>query len=64
MTNRFLPNYLVYLGAGGFVVGLFAMLGNVIGAVYPYYGGVISDRVGSRYALTVFGLLSTFGFVI
>ncbi|SEH13089.1 hypothetical protein SAMN04487967_1141 [Natronorubrum sediminis] len=64
MTNRFLPDYLVYLGAGGFVVGLFATLGNVIGAVYPYYGGVVSDRVGSRYALTVFGFLSTFGFVI
>ncbi|WP_049925261.1 MFS transporter [Halopiger goleimassiliensis] len=64
MTNRFLPDYLVYLGAGGFVVGLFSTLGNVIGAVYPYYGGVVSDRVGSRYALTVFGFLSTFGFAI
>ncbi len=64
MTNRFIPDYLVYLGAGGFVVGLFATLGNVIGAVYPYYGGIVSDRVGSRYALTVFGFLSTFGFVI
>jgi MFS family permease len=64
MTNRFLPEYLVFLGATGFVVGLFATLGNVIGAIYPYYGGVVSDRVGSRYALTVFGFLSTFGFVI
>ncbi|TYL38706.1 MFS transporter [Natronococcus pandeyae] len=64
MTNRFLPEYLVFLGATGFIVGLFATLGNVIGAVYPYYGGVVSDRVGSRYALTVFGFLSTFGFVI
>ena len=64
MTNRFLPDYLVFLGATAFVVGLFATLGNVIGAVYPYYGGVISDRVGSRYALTVFGLLSAIGFVI
>ncbi len=64
MTSRFLPEYLVFLGAGGFVVGLFATLGNVIGAVYPYYGGVVSDRVGSRYALTVFGFVSTFGFVI
>ena len=62
MTNRFLPDYLVFLGAGGFVVGLFATLGNVIGAIYPYYGGGVSDRVGSRYALTVFGFVSTFGF--
>ncbi len=64
MTNRFLPDYLVYLGATGFIVGLFATLGNVIGAVYPYYGGVVSDRIGSRFALTVFGLVSTLGFGI
>ena len=64
MTNRFLPDYLVFLGATGFVVGVFATLGNVIGAVYPYYGGVISDRIGSRYALTVFGLVSTLGFAV
>lgn len=64
MTNRFLPDYLVFLGATGFIVGLFATLGNIIGAVYPYYGGVVSDRVGSRSALTLFGLLSTFGFVL
>jgi len=64
MTNRFLPDYLFYLGATGLIVGLFATLGNIIGAVFPYYGGVVSDRVGSRYALTIFGLLSTVGFAI
>ena len=64
MTNRFVPDYLVFLGATGFVVGLFATLGNVIGAVYPYYGGVVSDRVGSRLSLTVFGFLSTVGFAV
>ena len=64
MTNRFLPDYLFYLGATGFIVGLFATLGNVIGAVFPYYGGVVSDRLGSRFALTVFGFLSTIGFGI
>ena len=64
MTNRFLPEYLVVLGATGFVVGLYATLGNVIGAIFPYYGGAVSDRVGSRLALTIFGLLSTVGFGI
>src|SRR6056297_1764826 len=62
MTNRFLPEYVVALGGSGFVVGLFGTFGNVISAVYPYPGGAISDRVGSRYALTLFGLLSTLGF--
>jgi MFS family permease len=62
MTSRFLPQYLVELGASGLVVGLFGTAGNVISAVYPYPGGAVSDRLGSRYALTLFGLLSTLGF--
>jgi MFS family permease len=64
MTNRFLPEYMVALGASGFVVGLFGTFGNIISAVYPYPGGAISDRIGSRYALTVFGLISTVGFAV
>ncbi|MFB6303719.1 MAG: MFS transporter [Haloferacaceae archaeon] len=62
MTTRYLPEYLVALGASGFVVGLFGTFGNVISAVYPYPGGAVSDRLGSRYALTLFGFLSTLGF--
>ena len=63
-TTRYLPEYMVALGASGFVVGLFGTVGNVISAVYPYPGGAISDRLGSRYALTLFGLLATVGFVV
>jgi len=62
MTSRFLPDYMIALGASGFVVGLFGTVGNIISAVYPYPGGAISDRIGSRYALTLFGLISTVGF--
>ena len=62
MTSRFLPEYMVALGASGFVVGLFGTVGNIISAVFPYPGGAISDRIGSRYALTLFGLISTLGF--
>jgi len=64
MTTRFLPEYMAALGASGFVVGLFGTVGNVVSAVYPYPGGAVSDRLGSRYALTLFGLLSTLGFVV
>jgi MFS family permease len=64
MTTRFLPDYLAALGAGSFVIGLFGTAGNLLGAVFPYPGGAVSDRIGSRYALTLFGLLSTLGFVV
>jgi len=64
MTSRYLPEYMTALGASGLVVGLYGTVGNVISAVYPYPGGAISDRVGSRYALTLFGLISTLGFAV
>jgi MFS family permease len=63
MTSRYIPEYMRLLGAGGFVIGLFGTVQNVISAVYPYPGGAISDRVGSRLALTLFGLTSTAGFL-
>ena len=64
MTSRYLPEYMTALGASGFVVGLYGTFGNVISALYPYPGGAISDRIGSRYALTLFGFLSTLGFAV
>jgi MFS family permease len=64
MTSRYLSEYMVALGASVFVVGLYGTVSNVISAVYPYPGGVVSDWVGSRHALTLFGLLSAVGFVV
>src|SRR5262249_61536000 len=61
---RFLPEYLRVLGATAFVVGAFGTLKDFLDAAYAYPGGVISDRLGSRRALLVFGLLSTLGFAI
>ncbi|MFC7132946.1 MULTISPECIES: MFS transporter [Salinibaculum] len=62
MTTRYVPEYMRVLGAGPVVVGLYKSLGDLIGAVYPYPGGAVSDRVGSRVALTVFGFVSALGF--
>ncbi|MFB6104136.1 MAG: MFS transporter [Halobacteriaceae archaeon] len=62
MTFRYLAEYLTVLGASAAVVGLYKSFSDLVGAVYPYAGGVVSDVVGSRRALTAFGLLSVLGF--
>ncbi|RXK46359.1 MFS transporter [Halorientalis pallida] len=64
MTGRYVPRYMSLLGAGGLAIGLYGTVGNLISAVYPYPGGALSDRIGSRLALTAFGLASTVGFLV
>ncbi|AUV80483.1 MFS transporter [Salinigranum rubrum] len=64
MTGRYMPRYLSVIGAGSLAIGLYGSFGNLISAVYPYPGGAVSDRIGSRTALTAFGLASTLGFVV
>ncbi|MFB6150279.1 MAG: MFS transporter [Haloarculaceae archaeon] len=63
MTSRYVPRYMSVLGAGAGVIGLYGSLGKLISAVYPYPGGAVSDRLGSRRSLTAFGLLSALGFL-
>lgn len=63
-TRQYISEYLKVLGASSLVVGVYGTLGNLIQAIYPYPGGVFSDRIGIRLALTVFGVLSTIGFAI
>ncbi|WP_435334053.1 MFS transporter [Haloarchaeobius sp. TZWWS8] len=64
MTGRYMAEYIVALGGASVVVGLYGSFGNLISAVYPYPGGAISDRIGSRTALTAFGLASALGFAV
>ena len=64
MTSRYVPQYMNVLGASAFAIGLFGTVGNIIGAAYPYPGGVLSDRIGSRLSLTLFGLVSSLGFLV
>jgi MFS family permease len=64
MTSRYVPRYMSVLGAGAVGIGLFGTFSNLVSAVYPYPGGAISDRIGSRLALTLFGLASTVGFLV
>jgi MFS family permease len=64
MTSRYVPRYLSVLGAGSIVIGWYGSFGNFVSAAYPYPGGAVSDRAGSRRALTLFGALSSLGFLV
>lgn len=61
---RFVPKYLQALGAGVFVIGLFDVLKTLLGAVYAWPGGVLSDRRGHRRALVFFNVLSVAGYAL
>jgi MFS family permease len=61
---RYLPALLRFLGASAFSVGAFGTLKDLLDAAYAYPGGALTDRLGSRRALLVFGALTTAGFLL
>lgn len=64
MAERFLPIYLMSLGGGALSIGLLNGLQNLLGALYSFPGGYLSDRFGTKRALLIFNLLAMTGFII
>ncbi|MFB6345141.1 MAG: MFS transporter [bacterium] len=62
MTMRFVAEYLTVLGATSLVVGLYGTTKNILSAVYPYPGGILSDTIGTRRMLVAVGLLTVVGY--
>src|SRR5213083_2470223 len=60
----FAPKYLETLGAGVFVIGLFDALQTLLGALYAYPGGWLTDEWGQRRSLLLFNALSLAGYVL
>jgi MFS family permease len=60
----FAPKYLQLLGATVFIIGLFDALQTLLGALYAYPGGWLTDRMGQRRALMLFSALSIVGYVL
>src|SRR6266702_4807863 len=58
------PKYLETLGAGVFIIGLFDALQTLLGALYAYPGGWLTDRLGQRRSLLFFNALSLSGYVL
>ena len=61
---RFVPKYLLVVGATVFVIGLYDALRTLLGAIYAYPGGVLVDRWGHRRAFIIFNVVSIAGYAL
>ena len=60
----FAPKYLQTLGASILIIGLFDALQTLLGAIYAYPGGWLTDRWGQRRSLMLFSALSLGGYAL
>lgn len=61
---RYMPKYLEVLGASTVVIGAYGALKDLLDALYPYPGGWLTDRLGSKRALILFALIAAVGYMI
>ena len=64
MAERFLPVYLISLGASSLIPGFLNGLDNFLSAVYSIPGGWISHRYGYKKALMIFNSFTIIGYLI
>lgn len=64
LWQAYLPKYLVDLGAGSLVVGLFASLRDLLDGLYQYPGGWINDRFGRKKTLMLFTGVAMTGYAV
>jgi MFS family permease len=61
---NFAPKYLETLGAGIAIIGVFDGLQTLLGALYAYPGGWLTDRWGQRRSLLLFNAIALAGYVL
>ncbi|MGC8589606.1 MFS transporter [Athalassotoga sp.] len=64
MGDKFLPLYLIALGGGAISVGALNGMQNLLGAIYSFPGGYLSDKIGYKKSLIFFTLFSMIGYAI
>ena len=64
LWSRYVPVYLRALGASALAIGAFGTLRDLLDAAYAYPGGWLSDRLGNRRALLLFGGMTAAGLVV
>lgn len=63
VAERFLPIYLLALHGGPLAVGLLGAVKNFVGALYSFFGGYLTERLGIKRSLLLFNLISAAGFL-
>ncbi len=64
MGERFLPLYIMALGGTSLAVGFLNAADNLLGAVYAFPGGYLSDRIGYKRSLILFNFAAIVGYLI
>ena len=60
----FAPKYIETLGGSILIIGLFDALQTLLGAIYAYPGGWLTDHWGQRKSLLLFSAISIAGYVL
>jgi MFS family permease len=60
----FAPKYIETLGGTVLIIGLFDALQTLLGAVYAYPGGWLTDHWGQRKSLLLFSAISIAGYIL
>ena len=64
MADRFLPIYIEKLGGSLVAIGVLSGMKNLLGAVYSFPAGYLSERIGYKRALLIFNLVALLGYAI
>jgi MFS family permease len=64
MADRFLPLYIRALGGSLEVIGVLAGMRNLVGALYSFPAGYLSERIGYKRSLFVFNIIALIGYAI
>lgn len=64
MADRFLPIYIEKLGGSLIAIGVLSGMKNLLGAVYSFPAGYLSERIGYKKALLIFNLVALVGYAI